>query len=249
MREGPKRVIEYTIGKDVDMKAEQEKTLQGTHLPANLFLRTMYYIADVLYGAKRTLPKVKVIEIMARYPYFAWENRAYDTITNLYASTRYTRTEETERALHLIELGREAQDNEQIHLLIIEDLMRQKGMKQGWFLSAFVPRMMAFGYYYFTRMLYRIRPAWSFDMNARFESHALHEYMRMVADNPEWEDEPVDSYYFKYYVKPKSMADLFRRIGLDERDHMYQSIEEYEIEAGKPFYWGDEQSAAPTKGD
>lgn len=62
-------------------------------------------------------------------------------------------------------------------------------------------------------------------MNAAFESHAEHEYMKIVQEHPEWENEQIESEYFEFYPKQKSMADLFRRIGLDERDHMYHSLE------------------------
>jgi hypothetical protein len=39
---------------------------------------------------------------------------------------------------------------------------------------------------------------------------------------------PVDSVWFRYYPKQKSVADLVRRVGLDERDHMNHSLEEIE---------------------
>jgi hypothetical protein len=70
-------------------------------------------------------------------------------------------------------------------------------------------------------------------MNARFESHAEHEYMKIVEENPEWENDNIHTEYYQYYPKQKNLADLFRRIGLDERDHMYKSIEEYKLLTGK----------------
>ena len=65
-------------------------------------------------------------------------------------------------------------------------------------------------------------------MNAAFESHAERQYMLLVKEHPEWESKPVDSVYFQHYPKQASLADLLRRIGLDERDHMYHSLEEAE---------------------
>jgi len=65
---------EYTMGKTLDLKAEQEKTLMRSKLPANLILQLMFWQFDVLYGKARSLPKVMVLEILARYPYWAWEN-------------------------------------------------------------------------------------------------------------------------------------------------------------------------------
>jgi hypothetical protein len=226
---------EYTRGKKVDLKAEQEKTLETPVMSANFILRTMYFTMDVLYGKKGTLPKFKVIEILASYPYRAWENGSYNRVSRRYANARYTKEGALEKDLRHIDMGRDAQDNEQNHLTIIEDIMRQKGMKQGWFRGFLLPRCMMMTYHVLTRIMYFIKPEWSFAMNARFESHAEHEYMRLVQDHPEWEDEPVETVHFERYPRQKTMADLFRRIGLDERDHMNESLEEYERLTGKPL--------------
>lgn len=226
---------EYTMGKQVDLKAEQEKTLQTPYMKSNIILKMFYLTADIVFGFRRTLPKFKVIEVMARYPYWAWENGSYHRLSRHYATSRYTRKDHTDVAVRHIDLGRRSQDNEQYHLMLIEDIMRQKGIKQGWFKNYVLVRLMAFGYLLLTRCMYRLKPEWSFSMNARFESHAEHEYMKMVAENPEWENEPVESEYFIYYPRQATMADLFRRIGLDERDHMNESIEEYERITGRPL--------------
>jgi len=226
---------ELTIGKDVDLKAEQEKTLQTPVMKANWLLRLLYLSADLLYGRGRTLPKFLVIEILARYPYWAWENGSYHRLTRKYGRQRPVGKDDVEVALRHIDLGRRSQDNEQCHMLLIRDFMRQKGIQLGFLRGCFFPRLQVFGYFYLTRMLYRLRPAWTFSMNARFESHAEHEYMRMVQEHPEWENEPADSDYFEYYPRQKSLADLFRRIGLDERDHMLESMAEYERLTGRPL--------------
>ncbi|HIJ64404.1 MAG TPA: hypothetical protein HPP77_00530 [Candidatus Hydrogenedentes bacterium] len=224
---------EYTMGKDVDLKAEQARTLETPAMSANLLLRTMYLGMDLIYGFKRTLPKFKVIELLARYPYWAWENGAYNRLTRSYARTRGADKKGSDLAVRHIELGRKSQDNEQWHLMLIEDIMRQKGIRQGWIKACFLPRVMAFKYLVLTRLMYRLKPEWSFAMNARFESHAEHEYMRLVQEHPEWEDEPAESEYFQYYPRQATLADLFRRIGLDERDHMHESMEEYERLTGR----------------
>jgi len=226
---------EYTMGKDVDLKAEQAKTLGSPVLPANILLKLMYLQMDLLYGFKGTLPKFKVVELLARYPYWAWENGSYHRISRTSCSPKFTNKEDSERALRHIDLGRKSQDNEQWHLMLIEDIMRQKGIKAGWLRGYLLPRLMAFGYYWITVIMYYLNPAWSFAMNAKFESHAEHQYMLIVNEHPEWEDEPVESVCFQYYPAQNTMADLFRRIGLDERDHMNQSLEEYERLTGKPL--------------
>lgn len=216
-----------------NLKVEQEKTLQLPVMHANPILRLLYATMDLVYGRGRSLMKFKGIEILARYPYQAWENSSYHRLTRMYARRPYTRKGRSDDLIRLIQLGRECQDNEQWHMVIIEDLMRQKGIKQGWFKSVLMPRSLAFVYLGLTRLMYGLNPKWSFAMNARFESHAEHEYMQMVREHPEWEDEAVETEYFEYYPRLDNMADLFRQIGLDERHHMLDSVKEHERLTGR----------------
>ena len=212
----------------VDLKAEQEKTLQVPVMKANVILKGLFLLMDLIYGRGRSLIKFKSIEILARYPYEAWENSSYHRLTRMYARSGYTEKAGSDNLVRLIELSRKSQDNEQWHMMIIEDIMRQKQAKQGLFKAYLVPRALAFLYLGLTRLLYGLNPKWSFAMNAKFESHAEHEYMLMVQEHPEWENELPHSAYFQYYPKQSTMADLFRQIGLDERIHKNESIEEYE---------------------
>ena len=55
---------EYTMGKELDLKAEQEKTLAAPKLPANLILKFMFWQFDVVYGKARSLPKVLVLALL-----------------------------------------------------------------------------------------------------------------------------------------------------------------------------------------
>ena len=128
--------------------------------------------------------------------------------------------------MRIIDLGRKSQDNEQYHMLLLDDIIHQKGIKLGFIRHFIMPRLAALGYYYMTRLIYYVSPVTSFKMNAAFESHAEHEYMMMAQENPEWDNEPVNSVYFTYYPAQKSLNDLVRRIALDERDHMNYSLEE-----------------------
>ena len=221
------------VSEKVDLKREQKKTLQTPVMRANPILKMMYLAMDLVYGRGRSLMKFKSIEILARYPYEAWENSSYHRLTRKYARAGYTRKESSDDLIRLIELGRKSQDNEQWHMVIIEDVMRQKGVKQGWFRTFLIPRFLAFGYLGLTRLMYGLNPKWSFSMNAKFESHAEHEYMKMVKEHPEWENEPVETEYFQYYPKQPNMAELFRRVGLDERVHMEESMKEYTRLTGK----------------
>ena len=82
----------------------------------------------------------------------------------------------------------------------------------------------------------------AFLLNAEFEDHAEHTYAEMVAAHPEWEEQPatgeaVREYAaFRIFGRPRmagddggagefgSWADVFRRVGLDERDHRNASF-------------------------
>lgn len=227
--------FEYTMGKEVDLKAEWEKTLADPGLSANFILKTMYASMDIMYGKGREMEKFMVIEVLARYPYWAWEVGSYLRLSRKYTKTSYPNKAEADHAWRHIELGRKSQDNEQWHLFILDDLMRQRGIKRKFIKHFLVPRMLALTYYFLTRIMYRFKPEMSFDMNARFESHAEREYAKAVVDHPQWEEEEIDTAYFEYYPKVKTLADLFRRISLDERDHKHESWEEYERVTGREF--------------
>ena len=47
---------------------------------------------------------------------------------------------------------------------------------------------------------------------------------RDAQDNPQWEEQAVTNELVKQYADVKTRADIFRRIGLDERDHINHSL-------------------------
>lgn len=69
-----------------------------------------------------------------------------------------------------------------------------------------------------------MKPAWSYALNADFEDHAEHEYMLFVHENPQFETEPFQSTFREDYGFYPNLADLFRRIGVDERMHKIESL-------------------------
>ena len=64
----------------------------------------------------------------------------------------------------------------------------------------------------------------AFLFNAEFEDHAEHVYAQFVKDHPEWEEQPAEGELVRQYGEVETWADVFRRIGLDERDHMNDSF-------------------------
>ncbi len=203
-----------------ELKAEQEKTLGTPRLRYGLLARLLFFTMDAFYGRKRTLSKFKVLEVVARVPYQSWEHVAYIAMTHTHGEPHLAR-----RIFDFISESRHQQDNEQWHLLILVEMISRRGQKEGLILYRVIPQLIAFFYYHVTWVLYVIRPGLSYELNAHFEDHAEHEYMEYVRDNPELETTPFESDFEEDYGAFRSQADLFRQIGLDERQHKVESLE------------------------
>jgi len=206
-----------------ELKKEQEITLDTPRRRYGSLGELLFIFMDLVYGKKRTLSKFKVLEVVARVPYQAWENVAYIAITHMYGKPDFAR-----RIFEFVTESRRQQDNEQWHLLILEELVHAKGIRENFFLHRILPQIVAFLYYHTSWFLYVIRPALSYALNADFEDHAEHEYMEFVRENPELEKEPFESDFAQDYGRFGSLADLFRQIGYDERIHKEESLERIE---------------------
>ena len=126
-----------------DLRKEQEATLASTRRPYGLLAQLLFLSMDLVYGRKRTLSKFKVLEVIARVPYQSWEHVAYIAMTHTYTAPHFAR-----RVFDFIKESRAQQDNEQWHLLILEELVQKKGVKEGFFLFRFAPQFVAFFYYH-----------------------------------------------------------------------------------------------------
>lgn len=202
-----------------NLKAEQTQTLTSPRRKYGLLAKILFITMDLFYGKKRTLSKFKVLEVIARVPYQAWEHVAYIAMTHTYKTPEFAR-----RIFEFVIESRRQQDNEQWHLFIIEELTGKQGFKENFFLYRLIPQIMAFIYYHISWVLYVIKPRWSYELNADFEDHAEHEYMEFVEQNPAFETQPFTSQFEKDYGSYTSLADLLRQIGLDERHHKEESL-------------------------
>ncbi len=202
-----------------DLQAEQARTLASPRLRYGLLARLLFLGMDLGYGRRRTLAKFKVLEVIARVPYQAWEQVAYIAMTHTHGEPGFAR-----RIFDFVSEARHQQDNEQWHLLILEELLSERGEKQGFLRFRLLPQLVAFFYYHVSWLLYVIRPRLSYELNAHFEDHAEHEYMEFVRDNPQLEGEAFTSTFEDDYGSFASLADLFRQIGLDERMHKEESL-------------------------
>lgn len=160
-----------------------------------------------------------MLEVIARVPYQSWEHVAYVAMTHTYTQPDFAR-----RIFEFVKESRAQQDNEQWHLLILEELTHKKQIHENFFLYRLFPQFIAFFYYHVSWFLYVIKPSWSYALNADFEDHAEHEYMEFVRENPSFEREAFESDFKKDYGDFSNLAELFRRIGLDERIHKEESL-------------------------
>jgi ubiquinol oxidase len=201
--------------------AEQQVSLATPRRNASISARALFAFMDIAYGKERTLEKFRVLELVARVPYQAWENVAYVAVTHTASQPDFAR-----RIFDRVRVSRWEQDNEQWHLLILEELLStgHNGTKRaGWIKTRILPQIMAFGYYQLSWMMYAVNPTWSYRLNADFEDHAEHEYALLVQEHPEWEHTPFTSGFHADFGHYESLADLFRQIAYDERLHKVQS--------------------------
>jgi ubiquinol oxidase len=203
----------------IDLRAEQARTLATPRRRYGFLARLLFITMDVVYGRARTLSKFKVLELIARVPYQTWEHVAYVALTHKYGQPRFAR-----RIFEFVREARLQQDNEQWHLLILEEAVQRQGLEEGFLRYRVVPQLIAFFYYHVSWVLYVINPRLSYALNADFEDHAEHEYMLFVQENPAFESQPFVSDFRQDYGAFRSMADLLRRIGLDEREHKDESV-------------------------
>jgi ubiquinol oxidase len=209
----------------IDLKKEQQAARARPRYLYSAVARGFFGSMDMLVGKETTLAKAKLVEILAPVPYHAWEKRER-------ARVRHHRGDRAlvQAAGAIVLWGREAQDNERRHLLLIEEKMREDSAKRPWYLTAPIPSLMAGSYALLTWAMARVAIRRAILLNAEFEDHAEHTYAQLVHDHPEWEDQPAESPLVRDYGSFRSWADVFRRIGLDERDHMNNSF----VFAGRP---------------
>jgi len=202
-----------------DLKKEQKASGKRPPYRYSLMAKVFFWSMDLFTGKKTTLPKVKLIEILASIPYRSWESRQYARMTHSYRDR-----ELVHEARKILLWAREAQDNEYWHLLVVNEKIKEDGIKDPWYLVQPIPFLMVSMYALLTQVtaLASIRRAFLF--NAEFEDHAEHVYAQLVEDHPEWERQPVNNEQVKNRGSLSTWADVFRRIGLDERDHKNMSF-------------------------
>ena len=164
----------------VDLKKEQRATLARPRYRYSFAARLFFAKMDILTGRRTTLAKAKLIEMLASIPYRSWEIRQYARMTRLYRDGAAV-----ERARAIMEWGREAQDNEFWHLIVIEEKMREEGARDPWYLFPPIPWLFVTVYVLLTRLMAFVNIRRAFLFNAEFEDHAEHVYAAFVEEHPE----------------------------------------------------------------
>ncbi len=208
-----------TVEQSVDLKKEQRASRARPHYRYSVTARLFFGAMDVLAGAETTLAKVRLLEALAPIPYRAWENQQHARM-----ALRYDDKELVERGSALVRWGREAQDNEYWHLLVVHEKLREESGREPRYMMRPLPYLMVASYALMMRTMARVDLRRSFLLNAEFEDHSEHVYAELVDHHPEWETQPVTSGLVQQYGAFDSWADVFRRIGLDERNHMNNSF-------------------------
>ena len=199
----------------IDLKKEQKASLDRPRYKYSLAAKAFFWSMDLITRKKTTLGKAKLLEMLAGIPYRSWEIRQYGRMTR-----RYRNQVVVDEAHKIMMWGREAQDNEYWHLRVINEKMKADGVKDPWYLFPLIPFIMVGSYVLLTRLMALICIRSAFRFNAQFEDHAEHVYAQ----------QPVNNKTVKEYADLPTWGDVFRRIGLDERDHMNNSF----IFCGKP---------------
>src|SRR3954467_10533742 len=117
---------------------EQRASQASPRRRYSLSARLLFALMDLLYGKPRTLEKFRVLELVARVPYQAWENVAYVAMTHTARQHRFAR-----RVFQRVRASRFEQDNEQWHLLILEELTAEHP-RGSWIKGRLVPQLLAF---------------------------------------------------------------------------------------------------------
>jgi hypothetical protein len=198
----------------IDLAREQQATKARPRYEYSGVAKTFFKSMDLLAGATTTLFKVKLIEALAPVPYRSWESHEHHVLSR----------HDDEEARAVMEWASAAADNEYWHLRVVTEKIREDAERKPLYQTEPLPTLMVESYEGMNWAASRLNLRRAFLLNAEFEDHAEHTYAELVDAHPEWESQPVTSPVVQEYGSFSSWADVFRRIGLDERDHMNASF-------------------------
>lgn len=196
-------------------EAARSQTRRRYGIPA----RFLFLALDLIYGKESSVEKFRVLEVVARVPYQAWEQVAFVAVTHTHEDPSLARRVH-DRALQ----ARSQQDNELFHLLIMEELLDNRRFERSAVRGRFLPQLIAFGYYHLSWLLYVVRPRLSYALNADFEDHAMHTYLDYIDAHPDLAQQRWVSQFRDEYGDYSTVADVLLSIALDEQHHRDESL-------------------------
>ncbi|MEK7549456.1 MAG: alternative oxidase [Patescibacteria group bacterium] len=179
----------------------------------------LVFLGNTFFGKEPSYSKFKAIEVIARIPYQSWEVASYMILTFFYMNEK--------KAIELSRtsrFGREAQDNETMHVVVISQLA--KAHKQSNFIwHTLIPLLFSFFYFLSTLLLYLVSPRKAFELNYLFEDHAFSQYSRFLENNKEvLKQRTFQSDFLEYYGRyPRNEYDFFLSVACDEIAHRNRS--------------------------
>lgn len=187
-----------------------------------LLASCLVWSGTITYGEAPSYLKFRAIEVIARVPYHSWSSALFTLMTLCYADeTRALKLSRKARFAHF------AAENETMHVVVISALARAHA-RAGFIRFTLIPALFAFVYFWFSYLLYLLRPAWSLEMNYLFEHHAFTQYSRFLEKREdELKRSSVTSDFLAWYGRyPRSEYEFFRSVRNDELIHRNQSIHE-----------------------
>ena len=147
----------------IDLKKEHSATLATPRYKYSAMAKLFFFGMDLVAGKKDDLSKAKLLEILASIPYRVWEIRHYLKLTR-----RFRNLERVRGYQRVIDWGREAQDNEYMHLLVIHEKMKEDGIRDRWYLN----RWLSFSLYLHNRHIkaYGLLSQKGFPLQCGFET-------------------------------------------------------------------------------
>jgi ubiquinol oxidase len=208
------------------LRYEQQRTLGAPETRPRLVLRLLFGSIDLLYGRRPSIEKFLVLEHLAQVPYRSWERVAQRQVARTHGRSVLAR-----RIQKRVAEARAQHDNEQWHMLVMEELIVRRGRRLGRLRHRLLPQLLALPWQIGTWLLHLVRPDWSYRLNAAFEAHAERSYMRFVALHPDAERQIFGGPLADRWQAPVTVADVLRQVGHDERMHKLDS-EQAALDAG-----------------
>ena len=200
-------------------REEQARTLASPKRRHSKAARALFRGMDLVYGRKRSLRKFLVLELIARVPYQSWEQVAYIAITHVARRPGMAR-----RIYDRVAEARAQQDNEQWHLLILEDLLQRERARMGLLRYQLLPQVIAFAYYQFSCCSTSSVPTGATASTPTSRTTPSTSTPSSWPSTRSWRTRRSRAPSQEEYGSFESLADMFRQVGYDERVHKEESI-------------------------